>query len=80
MAAESLIFDRSLYLVEAVQAAADAYSGHARIELTNEPQQTMVSIAVENAAYKEIIIDAFCNHVLFETVVRSRETLGGVPI
>jgi hypothetical protein len=42
--------------------------------------ETIVTLHGFNAAYGDAIGDAFANHALFETIVRSREMLGGVPV
>jgi len=76
----SLAFHRSLYLPEAVHAAAEAYGGYATIRVTDSPTDLVVELSGYDTRYGETIIDSFNNHVLFESVVRSRETLGGVPI
>lgn len=80
MSSSTLAFHRSLYLPEAVNAAAAAYGSHANIQVTDSPTDVIVELSGYDARYGETIVDAFCNHVLFESVVRTRETLGGVPI
>ena len=76
----TLVFHRSLYLPEAVQAAAEVYAGYANVKLAEEQYQITVELSGFDPRYGDALTDAFSNHVLFETIVRSRETLGGVPV
>lgn len=73
-----LAFHRSLYLPSAVQAAAEAYEGYAEaIDVKASEQDVTVTLRGFDEGYGDMIGDAFSNHVLFETVVRSRQALGG---
>ena len=77
--AERVTFDRSLYLPEAVEAAATAYAEHARIELTREGDATVAQISPTGDDDPELLASSFCNHVLHETVTRRRaESTGEV--
>jgi hypothetical protein len=70
--AEQITFDRSLYLPEAVEAAAAAYAEHARIEVTSTPD-SVVAVITEAVEYDpQTLAHAFCNHVLYETIARNR--------
>lgn len=82
MAAElELVFHRSLYLREGVAAAVEAYQGYAEtIDVEQGEVDTKVTLRGFDERYGEMIGDSFANHALFETVVRSRETLGGVTL
>lgn len=73
---DTLTFSRSLYLPEAVQAAAEAYSQVAGVEVVTNEHDVIVHIAAD-PAYGTRVLDAFSNHALLETIVRSREQLGG---
>ncbi len=68
-----IAFDRSLYLPEAVDAAAAAYAEHAQIEVTAAADaiETIISGVAEDDA--EMVANAFCNHVLHETISRMRQ-------
>lgn len=72
--AERVAFDRSLYLQEAVEAAAEAYAGLAKIELT--PSADTVEAVIDHVedADPQMVVRAFCNHVLHETITRRRQT------
>jgi hypothetical protein len=76
-----LSFHRSLYLPEAVKAAVEVYRPYAeRIVVDDSAIEIVVTLEGFDTGYGDIIGDAFANHALFETVVRARETLGGVPV
>ena len=70
--AERINFDRSLYLPEAVEAAVAAYSEHAQIELTSTADVLTVVISGVAGNDPEVVANAFCNHVLHETIARMR--------
>lgn len=70
--AERIAFDRTLYLPEAVEAAAAAYAEHATIEVTPSADAVVAAISVEGDD-AQTVVHAFCNHVLYETVTRRRQ-------
>jgi len=63
-------------LAEAVDAAVDAYSGVATFEIESDEREIVVQVEAD-AGYGDVVYHAFCNHVLFESIVRSRQALGG---
>jgi hypothetical protein len=71
--AERITFDRSLYLPEAVDAAAEAYADYATIAL--EPGAESVVAVISQSAEHDLaeIAHAFANHVLYETIARRRQ-------
>ena len=73
--AERITFDRSLYLPEAVEAAAAAYAEHAQIEVTTEPTRV---VAVDRPAAVSTI-RTWCTRSAttscYETIVRRRQAL-----
>jgi hypothetical protein len=71
--AERLTFDRSLYLPEAVQAAAAAYADHAAISVETAGEQSVAVISDAGGHDPRELADAFCNHVLHETIARRRQ-------
>jgi hypothetical protein len=71
--AERISFERSLYLPEAVEAAAAAYSEYARIDVTTEPDAVVAVVEPTIAEEGENVAHAFCNHVLHETITRRRQ-------
>lgn len=70
--AERISFDRTLYLPEAVEAAAVAYAEHAKIELTQSDDAVEAAVSADDADLQDVI-HAFCNHVLHETISRKRQ-------
>lgn len=70
--AERIAFDRTLYLPEAVEAAAAAYAEHATIEVTPSADAVVAAITVDGDD-PQTVVHAFCNHVLHETVTRRRQ-------
>jgi hypothetical protein len=67
-------FDRSLYLPEAVDAAAEAYAQHATIVVKPAPDGVMAVISGTTEVDLNTVVNAFCNHVLYETIVRLRQS------
>jgi hypothetical protein len=68
-------FSRSLYLPEALEAAAGVYAPLAEVMVEHAGNEVT---AVVSTADREIV-DAFCNHVLYETVNRRRAERPGAP-
>jgi hypothetical protein len=71
--AERITFDQSLYLPEAVEAAAAAYREHAHIEVTPTADTVVVEISDVVEHDPQTVANAFCNHVLHETIARRRQ-------
>lgn len=69
-------FSRTLYLTEAVDAAVAAYAEVAEFEVKSDENDITVQIDAD-AGYGDKVYHAFCNHVLFESIVRTRQALGG---
>ncbi|HYD50923.1 MAG TPA: HxsD-like protein [Terriglobales bacterium] len=70
--AKEIRFDRSLYLPEAVEAAAAAYRDHAEISLSTAGDSVIAAITAADEDLDEIA-GAFGNHVLYETITRIRQ-------
>ena len=70
--ARVLAFSRSLYRVDAVEAAAAAYAGCARVEVTLNGSDVTATFEDPDPELGEDLFDAFANHALFETIVRAR--------
>lgn len=69
--AEAIHFARSLYSPEAVEAAIEAWQGVAQFDV--EQLDQAIAVRMEpNEGDPEEAKDTFSNHVLFETIVRSR--------
>ena len=71
--AERITFDRSLYLPEAVEAAAAAYADYARIEITPSADGVEAVISDVGEHDSRTLVNAFSNHVLHETIARKRQ-------
>ena len=71
--ADKVTFSRSLYRLDGIEAAAQAYAEIAKIEVTPNDHDIVVMFECEHEGF----LDAFCNHALFETVRRYRQTVGG---
>lgn len=67
-----IIFDRSLYAPEAVEAAAAAYAEHADIALERSGDAVVAVVNAVSGGDRKTIEHSFCNFVLQETVVRMR--------
>jgi hypothetical protein len=65
-----------LYLAEAVDAAVVAYGEVAEVSIENNENDITVQIEADEG-YGDTVYHAFCNHVLFESIVRTRQALGG---
>ncbi len=72
----SITFDRSLYLPEAVDAAAAAYAEYADIAVERSSDAVTAIVGAVRNADRATIEHSFCNLVLQETVVRRRRTGG----
>lgn len=71
--ADRIIFDRSLYLPEAVDAAVAAYAEHATIEVTPDGDTVVAVVSTLGDYDPRTVSNAFCNHVLHETIARRRQ-------
>lgn len=67
-----IVFSRSLYLPEAIEAAAEAYAALAEIEIARGDDATTVILRNVDPDVADVIEDAFSNHALVETITRSR--------
>ena len=68
-----IAFDRSLYLPEAVEAAAAAYAAHAEIEVLSTDDAVIAVISGVVGNDPDMVANAFCNYVLQETIARVRQ-------
>ena len=62
-----LNFDHSLYNIHALDETAEAYGGHMSVVLTHGESATDGKFSVDGDD-GPLIVDAFCNHVLFLTI------------
>jgi hypothetical protein len=69
-----ITFDRSLYIPEAVEAAAAAYAEYAEIGLERAGDATVAVVGAVTGGDRQTIENSFCNLVLQETIVRMHHT------
>lgn len=74
---ERLTFSRSLYRPDAIEATAAAYAQLATIAIETEENAIVVTVSDPHPALASELVDAMCNHILFETVRRHRAEQGG---
>lgn len=74
--AEPLVFHRSLYAPEAVEAAVAAFGHLATLGVERREHEMVVRVDDVDARVADRFGDAFANHVLYETVVRARSAGG----
>lgn len=74
-------FHRSLYLKDALLAAIELYRPYTTsIDVEETESDTIVTLRGYDPDYGDALGDNFANHALFESVVRTRQTLAGVPL
>lgn len=74
---ERLTFSRSLYRPDAVEATVAAYAQLATIGVETEDHAIVVTVSDPHPALAGELVDAMCNHILFETIRRYRADQGG---
>lgn len=74
---ERIVFSRSLYRPDAVEATAEAYASVATIRVTLENHAIVADVESVHPEVAGEFEDAFCNHALNETIVRHRADVGG---
>ena len=72
-------FDRSLYVPEAVEAAAAAYADYADITLERTSDAVVAVVGAVRGAERDVVEHSFCNLALQETVVRVRRAGTSAP-
>jgi hypothetical protein len=69
---EPITFDHSIYSPDSITAAADAYAELLTVSLSAEEGCTTAHFEGVDAEDGPYLVDAFCNHVLFDTIQRYR--------
>jgi hypothetical protein len=73
-----LSFHRSLYMADAVKAAAEAYGAYCTsVDVAEGPTETVVTLTGFDPGYGDMFGDEFANFALGQSIVRSREALAG---
>jgi hypothetical protein len=70
---DEIAFDRSLYLPEAIAAAAAVYREHVQVELSETADKIVAKLSGVVGHDPQTVANAFCNHALYETIVRRRQ-------
>jgi hypothetical protein len=65
-----ITFDRSLYIPEAVEAAAAAYADYAEIALEHSGDTVVAVVGAVTGGDRQTVENSFCNLALQETIVR----------
>jgi len=73
---EKIVFDDYLYDVDSVKAAAEAYGHLVEIAIEQEGEKIAVTLGNIPEEHAHVLKDAFCNHALYETIVRHRAEAG----
>jgi hypothetical protein len=75
--AERILFARSLYAEEAVEAAAAAYRELASFAIVPHAAEIELQVSDIDPEFGARLLDEVSNHVLYETVQRARAATGG---
>jgi hypothetical protein len=70
----SVSFDHSIYDQASIETAAATYAGFLEISVAAGDGETTASFSNLDPEQGQMLVDAFCNHVLFETIQRFRAT------
>ena len=78
-----LEFSTSLYRLDAIQSAITAFEACAQFSVlaaATEEEQNFIQILISeiHPSLEDVLVDTFCNHVLFETIVQERREQGGM--
>jgi hypothetical protein len=73
-----LEFNTSLYALEAVQKSVQDYKECANFVIETTPTLILVVVDQIDPELQDVLVDAFCNHVLNETILFRRVSLGGM--
>ena len=70
--AERLLFSRSLYAVEAVEASAAAFGHLAKLEVRRHENETELVVSEPDPEVAEVILDEIANYALHATITQRR--------
>ena len=73
---EQILFDDYLYDIDSVKAAAEAYDHLLDITIEQKDEKIAVTLGNIPEEHADVLKDAFCNHALYETIVRFRAEAG----
>lgn len=69
---ERVLFARSLYVPEAVEAAARAFADLAKLEVIARDDSIELTVSDADPDVADVLLDELSNYVLAETIARSR--------
>lgn len=75
---QEIVLSTSLYSVEAVNLAVAAYRECAVFLVDVQEDNICIAISDIHPSLQDVLLDAFCNHVLNETILLRRRKLGGM--
>ncbi len=70
----SVSFDHSIYNQASIETAAAAYASILEINVASGDGETTATFSNLDPGQGRMLVDAFCNHVLFETIQHFRAT------
>jgi len=70
---ERLVFDKSLYLPEAVDSAVALFAEHAKIAVHRDGDEIVAEIEAVEGYDPALVANTFGNHVLNETIARRQQ-------
>ena len=73
---ERIEFNRRLYRDDAVEAAVEAYGHLAKLTVEQNEHFTILEVADPDERVADRLVDALSNHVMYETVLRTRAEQG----
>ena len=74
---KKVYFSTSLYRVEAVKKSVEDYQDLASFAIEEQQNGTLVTISQVHPSFSSVLVNAFCNHVLNETIILVRKEKGG---
>ena len=75
--ATEISFSKSIYEHSAILSAIQAYEAYAKFDYTEHEYDVKLTIEPKQKQHAQLIIDSFCNHVLFESINVHRNEKGG---
>lgn len=71
--AERVLFSRSLYAPEAVEASAQAFAHLAKLQVTIHDDAVELTMSEPDPELADVLLDEIANHVLAGTIARGRK-------
>jgi hypothetical protein len=74
---QNIYFSDSIYKKEAVEKSVQDYQELATFTMKESEAGVAVEIDNIHPSFTDVLVDAFCNHVLNETIIQNRKETGG---